>query len=805
MKKKLLMKVSSICLLTVALASGCSKSNDSDSGPTPPPPPPTPPTPGLISITTPTNNATILTNSTILQWNIANGNTASYWYSIVDNQPSSKMTQFDSPTNPTASVQSSSTSLNNLGEGAHSIKVKACNANTDGSDESCQITDPVTITVKQENTKPVWSNPGTQVNLSPDAIVNSAANTYQSSASVKTYLTSSSQQMHLTFKQSSGANWLNVTTSTGYVYNSQIVPNAPGTTAEISIIATNTDTHEDSDPQNFTVKIAPASQSGIMMSYYSNWTIYNNKLRHGAASFTSNEGTVYPPYGLSGINYQAKSYGNNYTMAQNVDADAQVKLLDIIAYAFAEVYPSYSVNFDASKGNWSPINPGTYNSASVGKVYLSDPWSDLFTQESGSGGLCDTQKISSDPYMHEICLGGYETVISGQTGQPSKTGAAIPDSTYIAAPYNYFFSGNLNQFSQLNKLNSNIKRIVSIGGWYHEDSFEAGAFVNTDNFINSLKVLIDHFNLDGVDLDYEPGYYNTQGYTAANADKFAALIQAVRADFDQTYGAGKKLITIAISPNPNTINIMNGTQNNWAKIAAAVNYISVMGYDMHGAFDRQSDPTAITDFQSNLFNTGGPNDPEGNFNAAEPVSILIDTYKVPASKIILGVPSYARAVQGVSSTDNNGLYQSYSATGFLGDMDSADDTRHEPQGQQSYYSLINDEHDISNMSNIVTLTAWLNNGFKAYSLTNASGQSLTGDYAAWAFGTNSSIVSPYGFASYDTPAVVKTKAQYVQEKQLAGMMMWEMSSDASPSDKQNSLLCSMASVLHSNGSSGTCQ
>lgn len=524
-----------------------------------------------------------------------------------------------------------------------------------------------------------------------------------------------------------------------------------------------------------------AASPYVVMGYYSDWTVYNTQLRHGS---TESCNGVPAPYGLTGIQYQAGPGGAICKMNKNSDADAQIPLLNIISYAFAEVYPSYSVQYVAENGSWKPLNQSSYQPSNVGKVYLSDPWSDLTNNSGDTNSLCPDNSLfsSADPYTHEICLGGYETVINGATGMPTKTGQVITSSQYNSNKGWWFLSGNLDKFADLNKVNPNVKRLLSIGGWYHEDAFEAGAFVNHTNFIESLKKVMDHYNLDGIDLDYEPGFYNTQGYTPQNGDKFLSLVQDLRAAFPG------KIISFPISAAPHEIDAIAGTDGkNWSKLASLVDYVSVMGYDLHGAFDKQGDPTgAITDFSSNLYdNSKAKNDPVGNFSADTAVNMLLQ-YQVPANKIILGVPSYARAVQGVTNA-NDGLYQSYNNPSFLGDMDTSEDVRHAPQGQQSYYGIMRDEAGTK---------SWINNGFTPHSLADNS--------AAWIFNPKSGTLNGQSvaatFASYDTAVVMKTKAEYVKNKKLAGMMMWELSSDTSPTETSTSLLCAMADVLN-----GTCK
>lgn len=777
--------------------------------PPPPPPPPTLPTP---SITSPANEANSNQSFTVSwQASATNAPASTYYWTVQNTGPDGKLviTDKNSQFSYGSNQLSGATSIQVNSTGAYQLQVNLCDSASQSADP-CNHSSVVKVNVSNNPppppttpAKPIFSQPsngGTYTNSIP---VNwSAPVDNANDNSWKIIESSGVKQKNTIFSSDS----LTINDSGESGSTTLTTLSAGQHTLQVQLCNANQCTLSDKVTVNFST--TPPATSKKVMGYYSNWTVYNTKLRHG--------GTGNDPYGLSGIQYQLVPHGDIYKMETNKDAEAQMALLDIIAYAFAEVYPSYSVQYNASTDSWDPIEKGTYqngtngNPDNRGKIFLSDPWSDLTTADYGTTKVaCNENNMfsSADAYSHELCLGGYETVISGQTGAPktqgdtNPTGAVLTSQDYQNNKGWWSLSGNLDQFSQLKADHPNLKRIVSIGGWFHEDAFEAGAFVNPQNFINSLEALMDKFDLDGVDLDYEPGSWS-EPYTTARADKFVSLVQQLRAALDSKYGVGSKLITTAVTANPETLTtIDNGDKHNWKILAQDLDYISIMGYDFHGEFDAQNAKSFTdvkADFHSNLFqDSKEPSEVEGGkFDANTSVQALI-SLGVPAKKILLGIPSYARVVSGVTSAgDNSGLYQQYTGTSFLGDMDSALDQRHEPQGQQSYYGMLKDETDVTNSTQI---KAWINNGYKDNALSNALGQTLTGKYAAWMFND-----AQKNFAPYDSADVVTTKANYVMQQNLGGMMMWELSSDTSPvTDSNTSLLCAMTHVLH-DGNSGKC-
>jgi chitinase len=118
---------------------------------------------------------------------------------------------------------------------------------------------------------------------------------------------------------------------------------------------------------------------------------------------------------------------------------------------------------------------------------------------------------------------------------------------------------------------------------------------------------------------------------------------------------------------------------------------------------------------------------------------------VPADKIVLGVPFYGRAVQGVANV-NGGLFQSFTGT----PMGTWDDASSGATGMFDYADIA---------ANYLGQP-----GIDAY---------RDGDSGVpWLHDPSSGF-----FLSYDDPASLALKKEYVLANALGGVMVWEMSAD----------------------------
>ncbi len=176
-------------------------------------------------------------------------------------------------------------------------------------------------------------------------------------------------------------------------------------------------------------------------------------------------------------------------------------------------------------------------------------------------------------------------------------------------------------------------------------------------------------------------------------------------------------------------------------IHPCLNYINLMAYDLHGTWDK------VTNHHAALYaNPAEPADTaNGNIDRAVTDYLAAG---VPPAKLVLGVPFFGHGWKGVPNT-NNGLFQP-----GTGPAKSSD----EP-GTEAFREL-------------------KNLGYPAFRDPVAQ--------AFWVYSPSTGI-----FWSYDDPASLLNKTNYIKRKGLAGAMSWELSND----DSAATLLTTLANGL----------
>ncbi|GAA1002801.1 MULTISPECIES: glycoside hydrolase family 18 chitinase [Streptomyces] len=279
--------------------------------------------------------------------------------------------------------------------------------------------------------------------------------------------------------------------------------------------------------------------------------------------------------------------------------------------------------------------------------------------------------------------------------------------------------GNFNQLRQLKAKYPHIKVLYSFGGWTYSGGF-AQAAQNPAAFARSCKQVVEDPRwadvFDGIDIDWE--YPNACGLTCDSSGPaaFRNLVQALRAEFGEDY-----LVTAAI-----TADASDGGKLDAADYGGAAQYLdwyNVMTYDYFGAWDRTG-PTAP---HSPLTSYNGI--PKQGFDSASAIAKL-RAKGVPAHKLLLGIGFYGRGWTGVTQSAPGGT-----ATG---------------PAPGTYEAGVEDYKVLKNSC------------------------PATGTIAGTAYahcGTN--------WWSYDTPATIGTKMNWVKSQGLGGAFFWEFSGDTS--------------------------
>jgi chitinase len=308
--------------------------------------------------------------------------------------------------------------------------------------------------------------------------------------------------------------------------------------------------------------------------------------------------------------------------------------------------------------------------------------------------------------------------------------------------------GNFQQLQALKELHPNLKVLISLGGWTWSKYFSDAALTkqSRQRLVSSCIDLFIKGNIpdpgwggmggpgaaagvfDGIDVDWEwPGSEGNTGNIIRPQDKenFTRLLAEFR---KQLHAYGKQthkdyLLTAFLPASASKIDAGFEIPD----IFGFLSFGSVQGYDFHGTWE------ATTNHQSNLY--ASPSDPSSPRYSDDAVVNDYLTRGAPPKEIVIGVPFYSRGWTGVAPA-NDGLYQS-SAGAAPGTWEAGVD-----------------DYDVVKQR--------LASGFTRHQ-DNIAG-------AAWLFdGTT--------FWTFDDPAIMQDKAEYVRQNRLGGIMFWELSGD----------------------------
>lgn len=325
----------------------------------------------------------------------------------------------------------------------------------------------------------------------------------------------------------------------------------------------------------------------------------------------------------------------------------------------------------------------------------------------------------------------------------TKAFSAAESVDNVADTWDQPLRGNWNQLKKLKAKYPNIKVLISLGGWTWSRGFSSAARPeNRQAFVASCINAYIRGNLpvtdgaggtgaalgvfDGIDLDWE---YPVACGLSCGSSEDNANFTALLAEFRSQLNAVRPglLLTVAVGAGIDKIRVTDpGNYHQY------LDFINVMTYDFHGAFD------PITNHHSALY--ASPADPSTGDQRAYNTHDAIQGFRnrgVPASKLNVGIGFYGRGWTNVSSA-NNGLYQTGSAA------------------PATYEAGIED--------------------YKVIKTKSGSHHTDATARAHW-------LLSGNTFWSYDDPALIFEKMQYVKNQNLGGAFFWEFSGD----DAQGSL------------------
>lgn len=290
------------------------------------------------------------------------------------------------------------------------------------------------------------------------------------------------------------------------------------------------------------------------------------------------------------------------------------------------------------------------------------------------------------------------------------------------------FASDAANFATLNSLkrdNPGLTVLVSVGGWDWSGKFSDMALSKQSRslFIESVVSFIEKYNLDGLDIDWEyPAMAGaTNNFRPEDTRNYTLLVKELRHRFNREQKKLHRhlLLSVATGASPKFL-----AHTEMGKVQRYVDSVNLMTYDYYGPGN-----DAITGHQAPLFTN--PVDPK-QLSADRSVRDY-EAAGIPARKIVLGLPFYARRWAEVSS-QNHGLFQ---------------------PGKRPPRSSYGPGQDPASL---------LKAGYTRYWDTASS--------APYLYNPDTQT-----FVSYEDAESVARKCKYVLDKKLAGVMFWTYSSD----------------------------
>lgn len=284
---------------------------------------------------------------------------------------------------------------------------------------------------------------------------------------------------------------------------------------------------------------------------------------------------------------------------------------------------------------------------------------------------------------------------------------------------------NIKLLNSLKQKNSNLKTLISVGGWEWSGKFSDAAATDTTRtvFAESCVNFITNYGFDGIDLDWEypvSGGLSTNSKRPEDKQNFTLLLQKIREKLDAQEALDNKqyLLTIAGGAGSSYVNNVE-----IKKISAYLDYVNIMTYDLHGTWD------AYTDFHAPLY-SNSDSSPQYKSSIDSSINAWLNA-SFPSDKLILGIPFYGYIYQSVSRS-NSGLYQTYTGANSISYRVIAGKYLNKPGFVRYFHTQ--------------SLVPWIYNGST--------------------------------FISYEDPQSIALKADYIREKNLGGAMIWELSQDS---------------------------
>ena len=280
-------------------------------------------------------------------------------------------------------------------------------------------------------------------------------------------------------------------------------------------------------------------------------------------------------------------------------------------------------------------------------------------------------------------------------------------------------------------------------GWYSGRFSDAASTAeNRERFAQTAIDLVQEYNFDGIDIDWE---YPDGTIREEDPQNLTLLLAEIREQLDALeaaegegnghdndngnghddgHGRGHHgyELSMAVAPIPSNIDPLEVET-----ISDHLDHVNVMNYDFHGGW------SSYTNFNAPLHLAS--DDPNGNelLTAHSSMQYWADQ-PIANEKITFGLPFYGRSFESVPA-ENDGLFQPFEGSG----AETYYNIRQNIKSQSDYEYHWHDEAEVP-----------------------------------WIYSPEEEI-----FIAYDDEHSIANKAQYVVDNDFGGVMCWELSQDSS--------------------------
>lgn len=308
----------------------------------------------------------------------------------------------------------------------------------------------------------------------------------------------------------------------------------------------------------------------------------------------------------------------------------------------------------------------------------------------------------------------------------------------------------------------NVKAILSVGGWTGSRFFSpaVGSARNRTAFVRTLSRLVEQYNLDGIDFDWE--YPGTQGLgcNVVHPDDTANFLLFLQ-EFRETTLGRSLVLSAAVYITP-FVDASGSPSTDVSGFADVLDYIAIMNYDL----------------KSNTAIGAGPSSPMDDscapsgakWGSAESSVAAWTNAGIPLNRLVLGVGAYghsyvispAVALNRSNASSLNAFPQYNLGQKRIGDRWDGEGGRDVcgaivgPGGVYTYWGLIEE-------------------GFLKPDGTAGDGVVLRHDDCSetpFAYRASDHI-----YVSYEDPRSFAAKGDFIHSSGLAGFAIWEAGGD----------------------------